>query len=145
MKSWRILGLVLVAISALLLLAAACGDDEDEGDGAPTATDADGASPAGGGEVELELTAQNTSYDKDELTAEVGADVKLTFNNKDNGIQHNFALYENKDSDEELFEGDIITGPETTTYEFTAPEEPGTYFFHCDIHPSLMQGDFVVE
>jgi len=145
MKSWRSMALVLVVLSALLLLAAACGGDDEEGDGAPTATDADGASPAGGGEVELELAAQNTSYDTDELTAEAGADVKLSFQNKENAVQHNFSLYETEESEEPLFEGDITTGPETTTYEFTAPSDPGTYHFHCDIHPAAMQGDFIVE
>lgn len=146
MKSWRMLGLVLVVISALVLLAAACGDDdeEDEGDGAPTATEANGGSPAGGA-GELELIAQDTKFDRDELTAEAGADVKISFQNKDNAVQHNFSLYETEESEDPLFEGDITTGPETTTYEFTAPADSGTYHFHCDIHPTAMQGDFVVE
>ncbi len=40
--------------------------------------------------------------------------------------------------------GEIITGPAETTYTFTAPSEPGTYYFQCDVHPS-MNGDFIVE
>jgi plastocyanin len=40
--------------------------------------------------------------------------------------------------------GEIITGPATINYTFTAPSEPGTYYFQCDVHPS-MNGDFIVE
>ncbi|MDQ4076493.1 MAG: hypothetical protein M3220_09635 [Chloroflexota bacterium] len=37
-------------------------------------------------------------------------------------------------------------GPEETiTYEFDAPSEPGTYYFQCDVHPTTMTGDFIVE
>jgi plastocyanin len=31
------------------------------------------------------------------------------------------------------------------TYEFDAPEEPGAYFFRCDVHPTAMTGTFRVE
>ena len=41
--------------------------------------------------------------------------------------------------------GDTITGPATTTYTFTAPDEAGTYYFRCDVHPEQMNGDFVVQ
>jgi len=32
----------------------------------------------------------------------------------------------------------------TTTYTFTAPSTPGTYFFRCDVHPETMTGQFIV-
>jgi plastocyanin len=34
---------------------------------------------------------------------------------------------------------------DTIDYTFTAPEEPGTYHYHCDVHPTVMTGDFIVE
>jgi plastocyanin len=37
-----------------------------------------------------------------------------------------------------------VTGPTTTTYTFTAPSTPGSYFFRCDVHPTQMTGTFVV-
>jgi plastocyanin len=59
---------------------------------------------------------------------------------------HNFALYESKAAETEIFVGEIINGPdETITYEFEAPSEPGTYFFRCDVHPLTMTGRFIVE
>jgi plastocyanin len=41
-----------------------------------------------------------------------------------------------------LFIGEIITGPQTVTYQVGALPA-GTYFFHCDVHPLQMQGTFV--
>lgn len=38
-----------------------------------------------------------------------------------------------------------MTGPATTTYTFTAPSTPGTYFFRCDVHPTVMTGQFIVQ
>lgn len=44
-----------------------------------------------------------------------------------------------------IFKGAIMTGPATTTYTFTAPSTPGTYFFRCDVHPTVMTGQFIVQ
>ena len=43
-----------------------------------------------------------------------------------------------------IFVGDLITGPDRVTQTFTAPAEPGTYYFQCDVHP-FMNGAFIVE
>ena len=159
MKYLRTISLLLAVLTAAALFVA-CGDDdeatvetverpppappaltEDEGeDGSPTGGAGDGEP------IELELAAENTTYDVTELTAPAGADVTLVFDNDDEGLQHNFALFESADAlDDPIFEGDVITGVDTIDYEFTAPEEPGTYFYHCDIHPTQMDGDFIVE
>jgi hypothetical protein len=31
------------------------------------------------------------------------------------------------------------------TEKFTAPSTPGTYYFHCDVHPDQMNGTFIVQ
>jgi len=74
-----------------------------------------------------------------------GANVTVNFDNMDDGIPHNVAVYTNASAAEEIFVGETITGPAQTTYTFTAPDEPGTYFFRCDVHPQQMTGDFIVE
>jgi plastocyanin len=152
----RTLGLMLVVALASGLLVA-CGDDEGDGGSteattrAASPTEEDGGgdeeTPAGGGgdEEVLEITALETAYDESELTASAGANVRLIFDNDDEGVPHNWSLYESEDSDTPLFEGAETTGVEQIEYEFTAPEEPGTYHFHCDFHPSQMTGDFIVE
>jgi plastocyanin len=30
----------------------------------------------------------------------------------------------------------VVTGPTTTTYDIPALK-PGTYYFHCDVHPTM--------
>jgi len=42
-----------------------------------------------------------------------------------------------------MLHGPVITGPATTDYSFTLPG-PGTYYFHCDVHPT-MSGQVVVK
>jgi plastocyanin len=63
----------------------------------------------------------------------------------DSGIPHNFAVYNNQSATTVIFRGDVVTGPGTKTYTFTAPATPGTYFFRCDVHPTQMTGQFIVQ
>jgi plastocyanin len=94
-------------------------------------------------EVSFELTANNMEFDRNEFVVPAGSQVVIEFENQEQ-LPHNFSLYESQDADTALFEGETITGPDTITYEFTAPTEPGVYYFQCDIHPT-MNGQFVVE
>jgi len=148
MKLLRMLGLTVAVILAVAQAAACGGDDEKDSTGGQ-ATTRSAASPTGGGgggnAVDLEIAAENTEYDVTELTAPAGADVTLVFDNDDAGTQHNWSLYEDEAATKEIFEGDVITGVDSIDYTFTAPEEPGTYHFHCDIHPNVMKGEFIVE
>lgn len=149
MKYLRAIPLMLAILMAAAVFVA-CGDDEGDGGNGGEATTRAAASPTdgadGGGEaVELELAAENTTYAETELTAPAGADITLVFDNDDEGLQHNFALFESEESEDALFSGPIITGVDTINYEFTAPEDPGTYHYHCEVHPTQMTGDFIVE
>lgn len=80
------------------------------------------------------------------ITVPAGASVTVNFDNQDSGINHNFSVYENLTGGgtKAIFVGGVITGPKQTTYHFTAPSAPGSYFFECDIHPTIMNGSFVV-
>lgn len=94
--------------------------------------------------VSIELSADNTAFDKNTITVPAGAKVTITFSNMDI-VPHNFALYETSAATSSIFVGGIINGSETVEYMFTAPDTPGTYFFRCDVHPTIMTGDFIVE
>lgn len=107
-------------------------DGNDDGDGDDVDDDA----------VSLELVAEGNSFDEDTLTVPAGAQVVLELDNRDN-VGHNFALYESEAAEDVIFQGEVVTEP--TTYEFTAPDEPGTYHFQCDPHADLMNGEFLVE
>jgi plastocyanin len=130
-----------VGVVALILVAAlfaACSD----GDGNRSATPAGDAGDAD--LVELELIAADTQFDKDRLEAPAGSEVAVTLDNRDS-TEHNFSLYESVDAADPLSEGPLLPGPAFLTYQFTAPEAPGTYHFQCDVHPDAMNGQFVAE
>ena len=110
----------------------------------PKVTTAPPPHAAAGRSVTVEIAAENMAFDTSTITVPAGAEVTMNFENRDDGIPHNVAVYTDPSAAKEIFVGDIITGPERATYTFTAPETPGTYFFRCDVHPS-MNGAFVVQ
>ena len=99
---------------------------------------------ATGNATVIDLAAHNIAFDMDTITVPAGANVTVDFTNEDDGVPHNFAVYDSNLRSNSIFVGEIITGPAETNYTFTAPDEAGTYYFQCDVHPS-MNGDFVVE
>jgi plastocyanin len=102
------------------------------------------AAAAAGGAVTVDITAADFEFDTETITVPAGAEVTMVFNNQDDGVPHNVAIYESSAQVVEIFVGEVITGPAEITYTFTAPSEPGTYYFQCDVHPE-MNGEFIVE
>lgn len=152
MRSRRLLWFPILAVAALALVAAACGDDGEEA----AVTPAVGASPTppareptGAPAAEtVEISAVPTiRFDKDTITVTAGSQVTLKFTNDDSGVLHNWAAYTDSTA-AELIPGaitDVCTGPCEEEITFTAPAEPGEYFFRCDVHPTTMTGTLVVE
>ena len=115
--------------------------------GTPAPVPSPTAAPGPSGQaVTIDLIAQNMAFDKSTISVPAGAAVTVNFNNKDGGIPHNFAVYQNLPGGQvkPIFIGDTISGPATITYHFTAPASSGDYFFECDVHPQSMNGPFVV-
>ncbi|MEG3055023.1 MAG: hypothetical protein RQM90_02270 [Methanoculleus sp.] len=79
---------------------------------------------AAGGTATVDLSAKNIAFDKSTITVPAGADVTVDFDNEDDGIPHNFAVYTDSSATDTIFSGETITGPDTTTYTFTAPSDP---------------------
>ena len=98
----------------------------------------------GGRGVTVGIAAEDVAFNTSTVTVPAGAEVTMVFENRDVGIPHNVAVYTDSSATRAIFVGEIITGPAEVTSTFTAPKEPGTYFFRCDVHPS-MNGEFVVE
>ena len=141
MKTYaRILGVILITLLIGLGIAglAACSSP-----GSSTNTSTSTSSTPQN--TTISLTAQNTKFDKSTITVPAGSHVTINFSNMDAGIQHNFSLYTNSSATSVIFTGQLKTGVTTTNYTFTAPATPGTYFFRCDIHPTLMTGSFIVQ
>jgi plastocyanin len=102
------------------------------------------ASAQSGATVTIDLAALNGAFDRQTITVPAYARVVLHFENRDR-IPHNVSVYENERAVKVIYYGRIINGLQDVQYEFTAPAQPGTYFFRCDLHPRGMIGDFVVE
>ena len=102
------------------------------------------SSQGGGQTYNVYLMAKNIAFNLSTITVPAGANIVIHFTNDDAGTPHNFALYDSSARTTNLFKGDIIDGVSSIDYTFTAPSTPGTYFFQCDVHPNLMNGDFVV-
>ena len=96
-------------------------------------------SPAG---TSLALTAQDHKFDKDCLAVPAGQAFTIQFDNKDSD-RHNVAVLPSHMATTTFFQGDIVMGPKTITYSVPALK-PGTWHFHCEVHPNLMNGTFIV-
>lgn len=106
--------------------------------------DGGGGDGGGGGDAGLSLAAQNSTFDKQELSAPGGGQITIEFVNEDPGIPHNVSVFQGQDATAPvIFRGGLITGPSTERYSFEAPP-PGSYFFQCDVHPTTMTGTLTV-
>ena len=93
--------------------------------------------------VTVAIAAENFGFSTETITVSAGAEVTIEFDNRDDGVPHNVAVYTDSSASDAIFVGEIVTGPARATYALTAPETPGNYFFRCDVHPA-MHGAFIV-
>jgi plastocyanin len=100
------------------------------------------AGPPGGGGAGVTVTAQSLQFDTDRIELPA-APSTIHFENDDPGIQHNIAIFTDSSLGTNLFRGEIVTGPATVDYAIPALD-PGSYYFHCDVHPT-MSGTVVVK
>jgi len=127
-------------VAALALGLAACGDDDttasDQGS-STTASDPYGdTSGDDGGSSSSDLpsvVAEGLAY-KNDLT--VGPGEQFVFDNQ-SGTTHTLT------ADKGEFDSDRVSGGSQSD-PLTAPDEPGNYSFHCEIHSS-MTGTLTVE
>jgi plastocyanin len=90
------------------------------------------------------IAASELAFDVTTVQAPAGTAFTIVFDNKAAGVPHNVSIYTDSSASTPLFQGKIVTGPITTTYQVRALD-PGTYFFRCDVHPTQMTGDLVVK
>ncbi|MDQ4025241.1 MAG: cupredoxin domain-containing protein, partial [Actinomycetota bacterium] len=131
-----LLAYILIPLLAIFLVSQADGDEAEAVDEPPVAT----APPDG---PTTSISAEGSKFDTATITLAAGEPATLEFDNKDAGVQHNVAIYEDDSLSAEIFKGDFVTGPDTITYQFDAPKK-GEYYFRCDVHPD-MDGTVVSE
>jgi len=90
----------------------------------------------------ITLVAQGLQFDTKVLNLPPVAPITITFDNRDAGTPHNLAIYSDPQKSKILFQGDPVVGPTSAPYQIP-PLQPGTYYFQCDIHPT-MNGSVVV-
>lgn len=96
-------------------------------------------------DIAIGLIAKNIAFNASAITVPAGANVTVNFDNQDTYIPHNFAVFTDSSATKAIFQGKIITGPDKIAYAFIAPSQVGTYFFRCDVHPTQMTGQFIVQ
>ena len=132
---------VVRASSLAAMLGAIAGVAMLAGGIALIAVGAGGEEGGGGGPaVTISLTAKGIAFDKTTLSVPAGKPFAIAFDNQDAGIQHDVQIFDNESfTGTPLLNGEIVTGPAKVTYEAPALD-PGTYYFHCSVHPTQMQG-----
>jgi len=95
----------------------------------------------------LTETVHNIQFSATCLAAPAGKAFTIAFDNQDASTTHNIHIYASDPATDpsaaSLFAGDLVTGVATKTYQ-VGPLLGGTYFFHCDVHPTQMFGVFIV-
>jgi plastocyanin len=95
--------------------------------------------PSGG----VTVVAQGLQFDTSEIDLPANTPTTITFTNNDAGQQHDIAIFQDDSLAKVLFRGDLVTGVATVKYQVPGLPE-GTYYFHCDVHPT-MSGSVVVK
>ena len=133
-------GLIATFITAFALSGG--GEAKAPGEVAPPAEGTPGPPPEGG----LVVTAVPTiRFDKKELTVPAGQAVTITFDNKDTGVPHNFAVYADDGFKQAVAKAEICSAPCQKSVTLQGLQ-PGTYYFQCDVHPvPSMRGTLTVE
>ncbi len=99
--------------------------------------------------VSVSLTAPpgaaTKGYSTNALSFKTETPTNLEFDNQDPSVPHNVVIFEGKDDKgTQVFTGEIITGPNKATYAVPALKA-GDYYFHCEVHPTTMQGTITVS
>ena len=110
---------------------------------APVPSGAGGPLPSGGaGGETLPLSAQNTAFSTNALTATADAPFTIDFKNEDVGMPHNVEI-KDPAGGPPVFNGKIITGPAEEQYA-VPPLKAGAYTFVCTVHAN-MTGTLTVQ
>ena len=102
------------------------------------------------GDQTVEVTAQNVSFDKKDITVKADGEVRIRLTNKDDATDHNIAFYNSESDLTPVSDGSVgvifagSTEGVTDDTVFALPG-PGTYYFRCDVHPTIMFGTFTVQ
>jgi plastocyanin/mono/diheme cytochrome c family protein len=94
---------------------------------------------------QITIVGENIAFDKTTIDANAGAPITITFDNKDDSVDHNIHFFEGSSaSGKSIAATDVVAGPATQQLNL-GELAAGTYFYHCDVHPDAMQGTLTVK
>ncbi|HLZ73013.1 MAG TPA: cupredoxin domain-containing protein [Dehalococcoidia bacterium] len=99
-------------------------------------------SPAAAATALTEVATDN-KFSETKYTVKAGVPATLTIENHGQAI-HNWHLLDMKDDSGKEIKTDLTNGGKSSSVTFTI-SKPGTYNFHCDVHPTEMTGTLVVQ
>jgi plastocyanin len=98
-------------------------------------------------EVIAPIGAGGAGFQTTKVTATSG-DFQLCFNNEDAGVTHNVAVFKDEAAATSgapaLASDTPFAGPKLDTFPVKGLS-PGSYYFHCDVHPTTMTGTLTVK
>jgi cytochrome c oxidase subunit 2 len=112
----------------------------------PSPTVSGSPAPPSGVVLRIATTADAPlAFTESTLSAPAGTEITVEYLN-DSPLQHDIAFFEGPDAGApRIAQTEVGQGPgNLQTVTFTTPETPGSYFFHCDVHPVQMTGTFEV-
>lgn len=83
-----------------------------------------------------EISAQGLAFNTNTLIVPAGRPFELVFINNDAGVPHNVQIDDSPARNTTLFDGEVVDGVTTITYQVPALQ-PGDYYFLCKIHPNM--------
>ena len=144
--------LVLLGLSLVLSACGGGGTPQNQAASSPpaSATASPSASATGSGatcspngtSLEVSTFPAALAFNTKCLAAPANTDFTIAFDNRSPSVPHDVSIATVGLVDT-LFEGEIVTGPKMITYHVKGIDA-GTYEFYCKVHPSRMNGTFVV-
>ena len=93
----------------------------------------------------LDWSRKGSRFEATCLVAAGGEPFTINFDNQDSAIQHNVAISTDASATTvALVTGESSRGPDQDHLRRPQALHAGTYFFHCDVHPTTMTGTFAV-
>jgi plastocyanin len=139
-----------VMVAGSLFLLGACGGSSktstSSGTSATTAAGESSAtcSPKGNS---ITVVAKNIKFDTNCIAVTAGQPFTVTLDNEDPQTPHSLAFLASHTSAQVFATTGTFTGVDKKTVTFT-PDKfpgPGTYHFHCEVHPDQMNGTFIIK
>jgi len=111
---------------------------------APPSTSSPTPPPPGGQAQNVLVIAKNIAFNVKTIDLKANSLISLTLDNQDPGIPHNLEILTGPNGSTLVAGPAPFGGPAKQTWTFTAPA-PGTYYFHCIVHPPQLNGTVTVR